>query len=240
MNFYLAARQPENEEPSLQPRTEPEPATRNYLFFVLSVTAALVLLVWLLSVFGDKTPGATPPATAPAPAVVPESPPEDAAAPPAPTVNEDLSAAPTGIPAEVGMQPAEQSVDVREPNGQPTEDTRRPPLHVTLDFLSDCWIEASADGAEKLSELKVQGESLSLNAEEFVEFKIGDVGAVQVEVNGIPFEIENRSGTSVRNVRIDLETAAAVAVAGPKSIAPPGDGDDVSEERQRNESGERR
>ena len=86
-----------------------------------------------------------------------------------------------------------------------------PPLRVTLDFLSDCWVEASVDGAEKLSELKVQGESLLLDAKEVVEFKVGDVGAVQVEINGVPFEIEDRTGSSVQNVRIDLETAAAVA-----------------------------
>ena len=95
---------------------------------------------------------------------------------------------------------------------------------MTLDFLSDCWVEASVDGAEKHSELKVQGESLLLDAEEVVEFKVGDVAAVQVEVNGLPFEIERRSGTSVRSVRIDLEAAAAVAAAGasPSADGSPG------------------
>ncbi len=249
VNFYLAARQPETEEPSPQP-ADSEPPARNYLFFVLSVTAALVLLVWLLSVFGDKTPtsprrganatqlsgganasGAAPvstSSTAPGP-----EPPWRATGTPA------IDAAPpTGAAgsSEVGTPPLELSAPVPEPSAREVEEPA-PPLRVTLDFLSDCWVEASVDGAEKLSELKVQGESLLLGAEELVEFKVGDVGAVQVEVNGIPFEIESRRGTSVRNVRIDLEAAATIAAGGnAPSIASP---DDLRE-GQRNEPGEGR
>ena len=222
VNFYLAARQPEDEEPSLQPHTDSEPPARNYLFFVLSVTAALVLLVWLLSVFADRTPassrrGADTSRATPVPSAVPDSEtPERAANRAAPPAGADPVAA-TGTPSEASV-PVESSMPIPEPVRDPAEEPG-PPLRVTLDFLSDCWVEASVDGAEKLSELKVQGESLLLGAEELVEFKVGDVGAVQVEVNGVPFEIADRRGTSVRNVRIDLETATRLAAGGAPPIA---------------------
>ncbi len=239
VNFYLAARQPED-EPSLLPRSEPEPPARNYLFFVLAVTAALVLLVWLLSVFGDRARPSAPvsaPVTAPAPESSLAGDRREAAA-------AEIEAAST--PDESRRRRADETESRRrradetesrprradetesrprradgtaaiqpvEPDPVQAAEEPRPPLRVTLDFLSDCWVEASVDGAKRLSELKVQGESLLLDAEEAVEFKVGDVAAVQVEVNGLPFEIESRSGTSVRSVRIDLATAAAVAAAG--------------------------
>ncbi len=222
VNFYLAARQPENEEPSLQPHASVEPPARNYLFFVLSVTAALVLLVWLLSVFNDRAPAssrkvpdanAATPASAASTRPVSESPQRAVDRVPAPVTvaKSPLAAEPTAAIGESSLEP--------EPEPSETEDTG-PPLRVTLDFLSDCWVEASVDGAEKLSELKVQGESLILGAEDVVEFKVGDVSAVQVEVNGIPYQIEDRRGTSVRNVRIDLQTATRVAAG---STASPDD-----------------
>ncbi len=232
VNFYLAARQPENEEPSLQPRTEPEPPARNYLFFVLTVTAALVLLVWLLSVFGDRT-SRTVPISSLKPVSVPESPERETDPADVPAVDAGPPVA-AGIPAGEGTPPSEQTEFAPASDGRQSEKPD-PPLRVTLDFLSDCWVEASVDGAEKLSELKVQGESLLLDAEELVDFKVGDVAAVQVEVNGIPFEIESRRGTSVRNVRIDLETAAKVAAGETRSIASPGDARKV---RRNNEPGE--
>ncbi len=207
VNFYLAARQPQEDEASLVSTAEPEPPARNYLFFVLAVTAALVLLVWLLSVYGDRTdsgrPAPAPPAPVPAAGVAVEPP----AAMPAEAESEAASS-------------AEESRPPAEPDAAPPVEEPRPPLRVTLDFLSDCWVEASVDGAKTVSELKVQGESLLLDAEEIVEFKVGDVAAVQVEVNGLPYEIESRKGTSVRTVSIDLEAAAAVAAAAADSSAP--------------------
>ncbi len=197
INFYLAACQPEDEEDASSGRTEPEPPTRNYLLFVVVMTAALVLLVWLLSVFSNRSPE------------TPELKPRP--------VNVDPLPAATGaeVAAEDRSSPGESAIGTEEDGRQAEESSAvpGPPLRVTLDFLSSCWVEASVDGAEKLSELKVQGESLALDAEEVVELKVGDVAAVQVEINGIPFEIKSRRGTSVREVRIDLETAAAIAAS---------------------------
>ncbi len=197
VNFYLAARHPEGEgEPVLQPRTEPEPPSRNYVFLVLAVIAALVLLVWLLSAYSQRTHSVDAPGSS---VVAPE-----AASPPPAPAREAPAEEPAQALSAVG---ATDRVESEEP---PQAVEPGPPLLVALDFLSDCWVEAWADGDKKVSELKIKGEVLLLPAEEVVEIKIGDVTAVQVEVNGVPFVIEERSGTSVRNVRIDLEIAMAL------------------------------
>lgn len=194
VNFYLAARHPEGEtEPALQPRADPDPPSRNYVVIALAVIAMLVLVVWLLSAFNVRSQA--PPTSSVSvqesePAAVPE--PVEATRVVAPEASDER-------PVEAVAEPLAAAGGVVAA------------LRVTLDFMSDCWVEASVDGVKKHSELRVQGESLLLDAEEIVEFKIGDVGAVQVEVNGEPFAIEERVGTSVRNVRIDLATAAALA-----------------------------
>jgi hypothetical protein len=88
-------------------------------------------------------------------------------------------------------------------------------LRVTLDFGGECWVEAAVDGEQRISEIKVQGESLMLEAEEYVDLKVGNVDAVEVEVNGRPFRFPRVSGTAVRSQRIDLETLETLEGAGP-------------------------
>ncbi len=209
INFYLAAREPQDDEEQQPTRHEPEVPQRRYLFLVLAATAALVLLVWLLSVASDRgrqpasssTPAAASPAAGSASAQASPAARPDAARPDA--SRPDAARPGTAVvPQPPAPAPASEAGPAEEP-----------PLRVTLDFLSDCWVEASVDGVETLSELKVQGESVMLDAEDLVELKVGDAAAVQVEVNGLPFALEHRSGTSVRNVRIDLETASVIAAA---------------------------
>jgi len=216
VNFYLAARHPEGEEePALQPRMAPEPPPRNYFLIGLAVVVVLVLVVWLLSKLSQRVPSdaAAPVAT---PALQPASPP-----------TADAAEAPAVAAPGVERPAAEPEPSLPEEVEEPL-----PPLRVTLDFMSDCWVEASVDGAERFSELKVQGESLLLDAQEFVEFKVGDVGAVQVEVNGKPYEIASRQGTSVRNVRIDLAAAAAVVENADARSSPSSEGPSGSSNRQ--------
>lgn len=202
VNFYLAARHPEGEaEPELQPRTSSETPSRRYLVVALAVAVALLLGVGLLSKYGDQLGLAAPWGAAPEP-----SRPVEELAEPAPPAEQPEIEPPTQ--ASLVESPDETVAALAEPEA---------PIRVTLDFMSDCWVEASVDGVKTLSQLNVQGESLLLTAEEVVEFKVGDVNAVQVEVNGSPYEIENREGTSVRTVRVDLE---AIARAGEVEAAP--------------------
>jgi cytoskeletal protein RodZ len=85
------------------------------------------------------------------------------------------------------------------------------PLVVTMDFAEDCWVEAKVDGQRRLSELHVQGESLTLEADEMVVLTLGNARGVRIEVNGREYELEVRGGRIARDVRIDLETAGRLA-----------------------------
>jgi cytoskeletal protein RodZ len=66
-------------------------------------------------------------------------------------------------------------------------------LTVTLDFDGHCWVEAVVDGARALSELRVQGESLTLEAQESVELTLDAPEVVRMEVDGEPFALAGRA-----------------------------------------------
>lgn len=81
------------------------------------------------------------------------------------------------------------------------------PLRVTLDFAEDCWIEISADGKSRTSELRVRGESLEIEAKDSVVLTLGNPGGVKVEVNGHPYPLPATEGKVLHDLRIGLETA---------------------------------
>lgn len=88
----------------------------------------------------------------------------------------------------------------------PPEPERSATLEVTLDFTQECWVEVVVDGRERISELHVQGESLQLAARESVLLaSIGNPAGVEVQVNGMPFDLGGSLGRPVHDVRIDLE-----------------------------------
>ena len=80
---------------------------------------------------------------------------------------------------------------------------------VTIDFTSDCWIEAVVDNGRRLSELHVAGESLRVEAKERVVLTLDNPEAVQIEVNGQPFPVEPDSTAIPSVIRIDLTAAQA-------------------------------
>ena len=84
------------------------------------------------------------------------------------------------------------------------------PLEVSLDFTQDCWVEAVIDGKNRISELRVQGEALQLEAEKSVTLTLGNAGAVEVQVNGYPLELGKKQGDVVRDLLIDLNTVQAL------------------------------
>lgn len=102
-------------------------------------------------------------------------------------------------PPALATQPAPPPAPPEEPKA---------PLEVTLDFTKDCWVEATIDGKNRLAELRVQGESLQLQAQESILLqKLGDSGAVEIQVNGLAFPLEKVDGQVVRDLLINLETA---------------------------------
>ena len=90
------------------------------------------------------------------------------------------------------------------------------PLRVTLDFTEDCWVEIAVDGRRRIQELRVPGESLTIDAQNSVVLQnVGNAGGVVVRVNGRPLDLgQDRPGKLRRPVRIDLETARALAAGG--------------------------
>lgn len=81
------------------------------------------------------------------------------------------------------------------------------PIVVTLDFTQQCWVEATVDGRPELSRLFVAGESSQLEAQSTVVLEtIGNAGGVEVQVNGVPFDLGAGPGETIRGVAIDLAT----------------------------------
>lgn len=93
-----------------------------------------------------------------------------------------------------------------QPAPPPPAEEPRAPLEVTLDFTKDCWVEAVIDGRNRFSELRVQGESLQLEAETSIVLTLGNAGAVEVQVNGHALPLPAGEGEVVRDLLIDLET----------------------------------
>lgn len=108
--------------------------------------------------------------------------------------------------APPGVVPNDRAEERLETPREPEEEASGAPLMVTLDFREDCWVEATVDGEPRIGEVRVQGESLQLEAEEFVELRLGNAGVVDVEVNGEPFDLDAAPG-EVRSFRIDAPAA---------------------------------
>jgi cytoskeleton protein RodZ len=85
------------------------------------------------------------------------------------------------------------------------------PIQVSLDFGKDCWVEAVIDGGKhRFSELRVQGESLPLEAEKSIVLTLGNAGAVDIQVNGYPLPLNKKDGDVVHDLVIDLGTVQAL------------------------------
>ncbi|MEE8368541.1 MAG: RodZ domain-containing protein [Thermoanaerobaculia bacterium] len=79
------------------------------------------------------------------------------------------------------------------------------PLNVTLDFVENCWVEATVDGRRRISELRVHGDSLQLAAQTRVLLTLGNPQGVEIEVNGIAYDPVFATGRVARNLEIDLD-----------------------------------
>ena len=106
-------------------------------------------------------------------------------------------------PPPIAAPPEAEVAPVAAP--MPTPEEPRAPLEVTLDFTGSCWVEVVTDGKPLLSEERVQGESLPIEAQQSVLVKLGDAGAAEIQVNGLPYPLNGQKG-EVREVLIDLET----------------------------------
>jgi cytoskeletal protein RodZ len=95
------------------------------------------------------------------------------------------------------------------------------PLVVTLSFTAECWVEAVIDGDRHVSELRVQGESMRIEARDSISLTLGNAGAVRGEVNGRPLRLDNAPGQVVRDMLIDRAMAGLPPLAAPAGAANP-------------------
>lgn len=106
-------------------------------------------------------------------------------------------------PPPIAAPPAPAPAPVAAP--LPTPEKPKAPLEVTLDFTAECWVEVTADGKSLLAQVMAQGESHSVEAQQAVQITLGDTGAAEIQVNGLPYPLNGRKG-EVREIVVDLET----------------------------------
>jgi len=138
----------------------------------------------------------------------------------------------TAVATEEASPPADG--DAAAPLTPPAEETREPapllpsaagavepssaPLRVVLEFQQDCWVEVVVDGRRRESELKAGGETLALEAQDYVELTLGNAPAVRLEVNGQATPIGVPGSRVVRSMRIDRQGLRVIPapVVGPE------------------------
>jgi hypothetical protein len=58
------------------------------------------------------------------------------------------------------------------------------PLTIELTTIREVWIRSAVDGQSPSARLVATGETLTFEADQFVELRVGDAGAVTLRVNG--------------------------------------------------------
>ncbi|HEV2845517.1 MAG TPA: helix-turn-helix domain-containing protein, partial [Thermoanaerobaculia bacterium] len=80
--------------------------------------------------------------------------------------------------------PAPSPAGVTTPPPPPPEPGA--PLEVSLDFSDECWVDALIDGKTRRAETRIAGEAMQPQAQQSIALKLGNAGAVEVQVNGHP------------------------------------------------------
>ena len=179
VNFYMAADRegsPEDQPPvpSLMVPTGPANRRRSGPWWGVAVALlAIVLLTWYL-VHRAQQQGAVRSTVPPITPPVSATPIE-----PAPAVAPETASAPAAA----------------APQGAPK-------LVVSLSFTDECWVEAVVDDQQRISELRVQGESMQIAAQQQVSLTLGNAAAVRIEVNGRPYPLDAAPGRVVHDLAI--------------------------------------
>ncbi len=105
-------------------------------------------------------------------------------------------------PVQIAAQPAAAA--------KPAPPPPSAPIQVSLDFSKDCWVEAVSDGKNRVAELRIQGESMQLEAQKSLTLTLGNAGVVDMRVNGYPFPLNKKEGEVVKDLVIDLGTVQAL------------------------------
>ncbi|MGH9382322.1 MAG: RodZ domain-containing protein [Thermoanaerobaculia bacterium] len=108
------------------------------------------------------------------------------------------------LPAAGESPPSRQRTRSAAEPTQAPEEASTAPLVVTLDFRAGSWVEAEVDGQPMVSEERLQGESLTLQAQRRVLLSLDRPQAVDVLVNGEPVTIAPGPDGAVRDHEIAL------------------------------------
>jgi hypothetical protein len=109
------------------------------------------------------------------------------------------------VPASIGSVVA---VDSTTPAGEAPAvvSSTDAPLVVELVVSADCWIAATRDGGQALSQLYRPGERVRFGATREILLDVGDAGVVTMTVNSRPAKPLGASGEKVR-LRITPQNA---------------------------------
>jgi cytoskeleton protein RodZ len=191
VNHYLASHKPAEDADTGEMPTVERRSRRNWTYGVFLLLAGLLLLaaVAFLAYWADRH----------------RDEPRDAGSAPsiaAPTnaTNAAAAALPAALPAAAQGQPP--------PPAQAEQQSA--PLELTLDFTKQCWVLAVIDGKTSLEELRVEGESLQIPAQESIVLTLGNAGAVEAHVNGVAIPLPAGADQVVRELRIDLQTVQSL------------------------------
>ncbi len=88
------------------------------------------------------------------------------------------------------MEPMAPPITEEAPPPPPPEALPEQALRVTLEFRATSWVDVHSDGERTVSELRVQGESLTVTADEEIRLKLRNADAAAIEVNDEPFEYD--------------------------------------------------
>ncbi len=131
-------------------------------------------------------------------------------------------AGPQGATPESGALPAAEAAPVAPgaPGAPAAAVAAASPFRVVLNFSQDCWMESVVDDSRRTSELKAAGETVQLEAFQFVVLTLGNSRAVTVEVEGVPVALPENSTRVVRDLRIDRPRGAEPPLPTPGPVAP--------------------
>ena len=137
-------------------------------------------------------------------------------------------AAPQGAAPAAGSLPAAEGgplapvapVAPVTPGAPAAAATAAGPFRVVLNFSQDCWMESVVDDRRRTSELKAAGETVQLEAFQFVVLTLGNSRAVTVEVEGVPLALPENSTRVVRDLRIDRPRGPEPALPTASPVAP--------------------
>jgi cytoskeleton protein RodZ len=194
VNHYLASHKPaEDAETGDIPVVERRPR-RNWTYSLFLVLAGLLLLaaVALLAYWAERHRDRG----------------QDSRA--APSIAAPPLAAPVAAAVASGPQASPAAGSGGEAPPPPAAEAQAAPLELTLDFTQQCWVEALIDGETKFEELRVQGESLQIPAQESIVLTLGNASAVEAHVNGLAFPLPSDGSQVVRDLRIDLQTVQSL------------------------------